>query len=345
MSDVHNGKSRNLKSELLRLIYFGVFENGATLPTERVLAKAYNMSRETVRRTLSSLKEEGIIESKQGAGTVVKLQMHAYANDLDTIVLVAPADRHYFSDFLKYFQNVAENNGTKVLFYHYTGNYVEDVLFDLLQQGIHNVVIWASAYRLHENLMYCLRCLGLNCVLFDGSEKISYGDAVFIDNDDGVEKAYNYAAKKYPGGKIGYIGWDDMGLPSALRREQRFRELDHGRRIWHFPWRKNTAVDNFAESFMNFLELSNVNLSSLICSDADIGLAVYKAFARYNVDDVEVVVVDDMEVFEELKITGYAHRFNELAKQTYECLYAQSRAPESWVPEAFPIKGELIVRR
>lgn len=337
-------KYNAIKGELFRLIYFGILEDGMCLPTERVLSELYNVSRETVRKALISLKEDGLIESRQGSGNYVRLRERAYANDLDSIVLVAPADRRYFSEFLKHFQNTATAHGAKVLFYHYSGDCVEDVLFDLLLRGVHNIVLWASAYDIDSKLMMRLRCMGLNCVLFDGSEGVSYGDAVFIDNDDGVQKAYEYASGKCRNRKIGFIGWDDMSLPSAARREKKFIQLNGASNIWHLPWRKNADVDFFAEIFMKFFVSNMGSVGSLICSDADIGLAIHKALVKYAVSDLSIVVVDDMDEYAALGITGYVHRLLALAEQAYKCLDDQSRRSENWRPAVFPIQGDLIIR-
>ena len=58
-------------SELLDAIRFGRFALGQRLPSENELAQTYNVSRPIIRVALSRLREDGLIVSKQGAGSFV----------------------------------------------------------------------------------------------------------------------------------------------------------------------------------------------------------------------------------------------------------------------------------
>jgi DNA-binding GntR family transcriptional regulator len=49
----------------------GVFDSNRRLPTEGQLAEQYNVSRITIRRAISELVEEGLVNRKQGKGTFV----------------------------------------------------------------------------------------------------------------------------------------------------------------------------------------------------------------------------------------------------------------------------------
>ena len=45
---------------------------GSKIPTENELAKTYQVSRSSVRQAISRLKALGLLESRQGSGTVIK---------------------------------------------------------------------------------------------------------------------------------------------------------------------------------------------------------------------------------------------------------------------------------
>jgi GntR family transcriptional regulator len=62
---------RQLFLVLRSSIVSGRYRRGDLFPTEEVLARTYAVSRATVRRALSSLEGEGLIDRRQGAGTRV----------------------------------------------------------------------------------------------------------------------------------------------------------------------------------------------------------------------------------------------------------------------------------
>jgi len=59
-----------IRQDILR----GVYTAGSRIPTETELEKRYAVSRVTVRRALSELTDEGLLERKQGKGTFVALR-------------------------------------------------------------------------------------------------------------------------------------------------------------------------------------------------------------------------------------------------------------------------------
>ena len=72
--------ARTLKQEILS----GTFPVGSQLPTEAELCERFDVSRHTVREALRRLREDHVVASRQGAGTiVVSEQAHdAYAQDI-----------------------------------------------------------------------------------------------------------------------------------------------------------------------------------------------------------------------------------------------------------------------
>ncbi len=63
---------RQIADQLRDEIVAGRFTPGAQLPAERQLAEAYQVHRATVRRAIMELKSEGLVESAQGRGNLVR---------------------------------------------------------------------------------------------------------------------------------------------------------------------------------------------------------------------------------------------------------------------------------
>jgi GntR family transcriptional regulator len=75
--------ARALKQEIVR----GIFPVGSQLPTEEELCQRFSVSRYTVREALRRLREDNLVSSRQGAGTIVapRPTAGAYAHDIMSI--------------------------------------------------------------------------------------------------------------------------------------------------------------------------------------------------------------------------------------------------------------------
>jgi GntR family transcriptional repressor for pyruvate dehydrogenase complex len=63
--------SDTVAQQLLKQIDKGAFERGGKLPTEAVLAQQFGVSRTVIREAVSRLKNEGVVEPRQGSGVFV----------------------------------------------------------------------------------------------------------------------------------------------------------------------------------------------------------------------------------------------------------------------------------
>jgi GntR family transcriptional repressor for pyruvate dehydrogenase complex len=66
--------SDTVAGSLLEKIDAGVFTRGGKLPTETRLAEEFGVSRTVVREAISRLKNEGVVEPRQGSGVYVTAQ-------------------------------------------------------------------------------------------------------------------------------------------------------------------------------------------------------------------------------------------------------------------------------
>lgn len=75
MQDNKPGSERTLSDRLTevlaREIRNGAYPVNSRLPTEKFMTEAYGVSRTVVREVMSRLKSEGLVETRQGSGTVV----------------------------------------------------------------------------------------------------------------------------------------------------------------------------------------------------------------------------------------------------------------------------------
>jgi DNA-binding GntR family transcriptional regulator len=64
---------REIAADLKHRVESGEFSAGGLLPSEADLTRAYDASRVTIRRALESLREEGLVDSRQGFGWFVAI--------------------------------------------------------------------------------------------------------------------------------------------------------------------------------------------------------------------------------------------------------------------------------
>ena len=61
-----------IANEILQQVTDGALQPGDALPTETALAQAFGVSRNVVREAIARLRSDGVIDTKQGRGAVVK---------------------------------------------------------------------------------------------------------------------------------------------------------------------------------------------------------------------------------------------------------------------------------
>ena len=72
-------KYRTLADQLREEIRGQEWKAGRRLPTEAELSERFSVSRQTVRRALQLLAEEGVVQSRQGSGTYATGVTRAWA--------------------------------------------------------------------------------------------------------------------------------------------------------------------------------------------------------------------------------------------------------------------------
>jgi len=86
-------KASALGSDLQRRLDSGEWPPGDLMPNERVLATEYGVARNTVRKVLTKMAEEGLIERQVGRGTVVLDRPDGQVSDfLDHFLDASPLD-------------------------------------------------------------------------------------------------------------------------------------------------------------------------------------------------------------------------------------------------------------
>ncbi len=107
-------KYYQLKRHLLDQIQRGEFLPGQQLDTEYVLAKQFNLSRQTVRQALGELEKEGWIVRQQGRGTFISDQLR---KPKPIALIIKSVSNYTFPEILRGIENRLSEAGFELKFY------------------------------------------------------------------------------------------------------------------------------------------------------------------------------------------------------------------------------------
>lgn len=118
------------------------YPNGSLLPTEAQLTQIYSVSRQTVRKALSILEGKGIIEKKQGSGSVVTAPNPA-AESRKVYVIATYIDDYIFPGQLRGVEEVLSKNSYSAIL-SATKNRICDerrILEDILKDPVAGILV------------------------------------------------------------------------------------------------------------------------------------------------------------------------------------------------------------
>lgn len=336
-----------LRMDLCQKIFDGTYQDGELFPPEREMASQFGVSRVTIRKTLELLESEAYISRVQGSGTRVALRTTGYPGTMDILALVAPAQNSFFAAFIDFFESLAENNNSLVLFKQApsSGRFkIEDYLFRLFQKNIRDIILWLPGEMIEAKFLQRLRGMGMNIVFFDVVTVTPFADCVSVDNYHAIQSLYRYVISKGHQDML-YLGWDNHTLSSVREREKAFQDVTAGeQRIHRLIWEQKGNIFNNLSGLIRELETRQEMPTCFICGDGEIGIGLQKILAERPGSDHLAVCVDDLPGARELQLTVYEQPLQELARQVYECLCVQNRGSDSWRASNYYVKGELIIR-
>lgn len=327
----------------MQRILSGDFEDGRTFPTEFELCDQYEMSRVTVRKALDELKKDGIIASVQGQGTKVAERPGGYPGSLDMIALVAEVHNPFFASFMEHFERIAERNGSLVLFKQdFNGDafHEESLFFRLIQKNIRNLVFWPNSERIDFRLLRRLRTVGANMVFFDQQFQTGTADVVCLNNERAVSGLYAEMRRNYRG-KIIFIGFDTLAMPSEALREQAFVEAaGDAKDIYRIPYGKD--IEQETSTLLDSLLQQGVLPAGILCCNGPIGLAAAKHLQRLHLQALPLGAIDYLPEMEKFDMIVYRQPMDRLAEQTYGKLAEQNRKADTWQASVIQLEGEIV---
>ena len=136
-------KYQLLASQISDEITRGIYKEGDRLPTENELTATHCLSRQTVRQALSILERDGLIERRQGSGSVVRHSHVQSTPSYNIAVITTYISEYIFPDILRGIEEVlsAENYSPLVFA---TQNRIDNerkILLDVLSRPLDGLIV------------------------------------------------------------------------------------------------------------------------------------------------------------------------------------------------------------
>lgn len=331
MSSKYVQIAANLRSQILD----GAYQSTMRLPTEMELAETYSVNRQTVRRALSVLTLEGLIERHKGSGSYVKDSMPAHGTSI--AILATYINDYIFPAILQDAQTVFASNGysTMVFCTHNQVNMEREILKNVLDNNVCGLLVEGTKTALPNpnlDLYEQLNKSGVPVVFLHGAYS-ALNEAVCV-SDDNFHGGYlltQYLLQRGHTQIAGIFKSDDIqghsryfGFLSALRDAG--LSLPDSQVLWYTTEEKNQILNNDNLVLLqNFMKYSLQEATAVVCYNDEIAyylIEVLHSMDKRVPEDVAVVSFDNSSYSElcSVKITSLAHGLKHIGRVAAERL-------------------------
>ncbi len=316
----------------------GVFVPGKRLPSELKLQEQFCVSRQTVRKALSVLEEEGVLKSRQGSGTyVVDKEAEERQKGRRIAVVTTYVDNYIFPGILRGIEHTLSEAGFQMQI-AFTGNRLSReaaVLKDLLSQELRGLIIETTKSALPNpnlDLYRELKARGIP-IVFINSRYPELSDCPMVALQDEMA---GYAAVRHliacGHRRIGGLFKSDDG--QGIRRYQGFM-----RGLWEagiydregsVAWFDTEDASDFSRMEQKLLERFRA-CSGILCYNDSASREVLELLQQNGIrvpEDLSVVSVDDTELalLGNVGLTSVCHPKGRLGKEAARELLSMIRS-------------------
>lgn len=332
-----SSKYVQIASSLRSKILDGAYQSTRRLPTEMEFAKTYSVNRQTVRRALSLLTDEGLIERRQGSGSYVK-DIKPACNS--TVAIIATYINDYiFPSILQDAQNVFANKGFSTMLYctHNKVDSERDILKNIIANPVCGLIVEGTKSALpnpNTDLYKKLSQMGIPVIFLHGSYS-ALRDVVCV-SDDNFHGGYfltNYLLKKGHKKIAAIFKNDDIqGHDRYLGFLSAFRDaglpLPDSKIMWYTTEEKIQILSN-SDLFLlqRFTAQIKDSVTAIVCYNDEIAFPLINVLLSEGIripQDMAVVSFDNSSYSDlcSVPITSLAHGTKHIGRIAAEKLLA-----------------------
>lgn len=315
----------------------GVYMPGERLPSEQKFQEQFGLSRQTVRRALQILEQQGCVRSRQGSGTyVVDLDAEEQQKSRRIAVVTTYVDNYIFPRIIQGIERTLSEQGFQIQI-AFTNNRLwreEEVLRDLLEQDLRGILIETTKSALpNPNLPLYRELLkkGVPMVFLNSRYPQLDCPMVSLQDEMAGRRAAEYLIARGHRKLGGLFKLDDG---QGIRRYQGFLEgiRAAGIRDW-----ENGILWYDTEDALDFEQMEGRIVKRLgactgiLCYNDSVAFEVIEIFKRHGISvpkDVSIVSVDDTDLalLGNVGLTSISHPKEKLGEKAAELLLSMIRS-------------------
>lgn len=356
-NEAGKAKYMSLTEDIRQRIFSGEIAAGDRLPSEYQLAEKYAVSRHTVRKALSVLEQEGLVEALHGKGTFCTNRRYGRKPSFNVAVVTTYISDYIFPRVIHGVERVLTENGYSLILKNTNNSRANEakVLEELLHKDIDGLIIEPSKSQIycgHTQLYKMLDEYQIPYVFIQGIyEQMRGHDSVLMDDCYGGYLAVKYLLDLGCRNIVGIFKADDMqgrerhkGYVKALQEAGCIYNPDMV--VWfHTEDRKKQPV-----RMLDDMLKRHMAIDAVVCYNDQVAVPVVEMLLKrgYKVpEDISVTGYDDsyLAMSCPVRLTTVAHPHEELGEMAAELLLQKLEGKVDFeTMESRIVRPKLIVR-
>lgn len=307
-----------IRSEILS----GTYNVGEQIPTESALQDKYNVSRQTVRKAILELANEGFLRSEKGSGTYVSNQYRTKTggntNNRTIGVITTYISDYIFPSIIRGIEGRLNEDNYSLLLASTNNDVAQEkkALEMMLSYGVDGLIVEPTKSNLYNpNIAYYLSFKEQNVPFIMINAYYEELEVPFFCLDD-VQSSYLATQELVAMGhtQIGIIAKMD-DLQGKYRMKGYIKALGEAKLRFHPEQVLSFNTETKQELPANleqFLTANRESLTAIVCYNDEVGLEVVQACKRMNIsipDELSLIGQDNSYIAKNagIKLTTLTH--------------------------------------
>ncbi|WMJ90609.1 GntR family transcriptional regulator [Anaerocolumna sp. MB42-C2] len=332
----------NIYDDLKKKIDQGFFRDGDRIPSEEELKTRFGVSMITVKKALSMLKEEGLLQRIPGVGTFVKgrtlnNEEEEKESNIPTVKKIGLVMEHVSSSFgldlLYKLDRSLEESGYKMItrFSYYSSEKETEEIDFLLDSGIEGLIVMPCHGVYYNPRILKLILEGFPVVVIDKKMEGISVPSVRTDNKQAIKTLVKYLWEQGCR-KLGFASSEIVGTSSLQERKSGFYEAANEFSMEVLPecelkfdleiYNHSAGEENIEKAVAYLTQLKG-KIHGIVCTEYSLVSAFMEASRRIPIKagkEIQICCVDGPE---DLEIPHMKQNEIEMADEIVKLLTAQ----------------------